>query len=75
MKIQIINDYLALALENKVPMPKCYNNQHDTGMMCKYDMDSDIIKIECLECTYSITPGLALYQYMEQRVKEHEHSR
>ena len=71
MKIQVVNEYQLLGQKGFLNPVKCYNNDHLFAMIGRYDMDKEEIKLECLECTYSVKPGIALYDFMEKKVREY----
>lgn len=67
MKVQIVNEYLTLASEKKVPPIVCYNNDDANMLVCNL-LDDDRVIIQCLACNYTIKPGRAMYDYMVDKV-------
>lgn len=75
MKVQIINEYLALAAEKKVAPIKCYNDDDANMLVCNL-LDDDKVIIQCLACNYTVKPGQVMYEYIVDKVRLHsENSR
>lgn len=65
MKIQVVNAYLKLQDEGRVPVIYCGNDRDHTRPFARLT-DNDEVELYCLGCNWTNMPGLRIYESMKQ---------